>query len=366
MFRPLTRLLVISLVSLAAGEARAQTCNVNDPPVCLSAEELQVCNAGTPQNVTCRSLAAGAACGALPCTGTACSGLEWCVGVTSCVGVGALFTASTTDDPRAGTVPCSTGFACQTQVSAGQEVCVTAPAAFETCSTSGLTCNGDFVVGCFDYAVNALISPPSFMDCSEFGVGFTCLEEADGVRCGNPACGLAQAGACSDSTAVVCSQGVVETETDCLTSGQVCIQDSPEQSPRCVTADPTCGPLGLGLCTLSTATICEGGQVVTTTDCSTVSRVCGPVDESGKIGCVIPGEGEGEGEGEPECERDSDCDEDETCEDGECASGPSGRDRDGGNEPAPAPTPLFSCQGTSVSGLGVWALLGVLLRRRRR
>jgi hypothetical protein len=192
------------------------------------------------------------------------------------------------------------------------------------------------------------------------------LEGAAG-ECVADECGDTPDGSrCEGSRRIVCNDGAVVSDEDCLTRGEVCLDSGDAAS--CVLADAACGPAGLGACAGSVATICEAGQVSTTIDCATIDRVCGTTPE-GPIGCIVAGAGEGEGEGgegegEPECEADSDCDDGEACDDGQCERAGAGRDR--GGDDVTEPAPLFACASAAPGAVGFSVVALALLRRRRR
>ncbi len=217
---------------------------------------------------------------------------------------------------------------------------------------------------CVGYGEDSVVTTPGVLDCG--AAGLTCVVDDNGdIGCdeppGDPRCGNGGAvdGSCVNNVAHSCSNGVVVNSTDCTTSGRACVI---EEGPICVVADEECGPAGLGVCSGNVATICSGGTFENTVDCTPLGRTCGAVDANGQIGCAV---GEGEGEPARDCSNDDDCDSDETCEDGSCerdrSSGGRNRDTDTAEEPS-----LFNCA-TSGAGLpAVLALLGVLVRRRRR
>ena len=361
-------LVVVVVVVTAAGASHAQTCTVGQPETCTVDGDLEFCRDGVLEVFSCEGIAAGSSCAPLDCIGSGCpTDAVRCENVDGgpCFGIGPLFDADTANDVLLGAVPCESGSVCL--LNAGTETCALPPAGVPgicAVTDAGINCRGTFIVSCIGFSAGNVGATPGVIDCREAGADFVC-DDSDGIRCINPACGIAGAGRCDGGTAVSCEGGSFVAETDCLTLGQACIQDDPAQTPFCATPDAACGASGLGVCTGDTAIICAGGQVSTTTDCSGVGRVCGAIDATGRIGCVVPGgEGEGEGEGEapPECTQDSDCDDGDVCDDGECERD---RARDGGEPVAPAPG-LFSCA-HSGSLLPASALfIGALLLRRRR
>ncbi|MDP2343826.1 MAG: hypothetical protein Q8O67_22900 [Deltaproteobacteria bacterium] len=359
---------VVVVTALSSSGAFAQTCTVGQPETCNVEGLVEFCDEGTLGTFDCSTAAEGATCAPLNCVGTGCpADIVRCENVRGgpCIGIGTLFDGDTANDNLLNFSVCESGSVCLAD-DAG-ETCAAPPAGTPgTCTVadSGLSCRGAFLLGCIGFASTNVQATPGVLDCAAVGAGFTCVEADGQVGCQNPACGAEGNGRCDNGTAVSCEGGEIIGESDCLTLGQACIQDSPAATPFCATADPACGVDGLGTCAGSTATICAGGSVTTTTDCSTVARVCGAIDATGRIGCIIPGgEGEGEGEGEPECADDNDCDDDEVCDDGECESDRSDR---GGEPVAPAPG-LFSCaqSGPLVPGALALAALAIVLRRRR-
>ena len=206
-----------------------------------------------------------------------------------------------------------------------------------------------------------------FLACADGGMCDSDTDsDTDFGQCVPASCGSSGAGVCDNGVAIVCTDQLETERNDCATFGQICVQSDSGGPPRCVVGDPTCGPLGLGACDLSEATICERGEVVTVTDCSTVGRVCGAVaGTGGRIGCVVPGgEGEGEGEGSA-CSDNEDCGSGEFCGDDDTCQPTRGSRR---TEAEPPPPPAFSLSCTSqrspaffvtLLGLGLWT------RRRR-
>lgn len=366
---------VVVIASFAAGNAAAQDpCTEGDPETCDADGNVVFCNAGTTQTFDCNTIAAGASCDTLPCSGTGCPAelITGCTGQRgdNCLGIATFFDGDTSNDEQTNmTVPCASGSACLT--TAEGEICSALPSGVSSCTASSLTCEGQFVVACGGYtaATNAL-SAPGVFDCEVFGEGFLCTEEGGEVSgCGNPECGgVEQAGRCDGTTAIACDAGVENSRENCATNGEACVQDAPDQSPRCVLADEECGANGGGVCAGNVATICNGGTFSTTTDCSTNGLVCGTIPGTTRIGCVEAGGEEGEGEAPAdECSRDSDCDDDEECDDGECVDAGGSPRRNADPEPVPAPG-FFSCAaaGAFPAGSVVVAGLALALRRRRR
>ncbi len=367
---------VVVIASFASGNAAAQDpCTVGDPDTCDADGQIIFCNAGTTEAFDCNQLAAGASCAPLACGGPGCPAdlINACVGTDrgdSCLGVATFFDGDdSNDDTTFMAVNCASGSACV--ASASGETCAALPSGVSACTSSSISCVGDAIVACQGYtAATNSVSSPGVFPCSVFGAGFTCQENDAGevIGCGNPACGDEGAGRCDGNTRVDCTEGVENERENCATFGSVCVQDQPDQSPSCVTADEECGPTGGGECNGNVASICSGGVFQTTTDCSTNGLVCGTVAGTTRIGCVERG-GEGEGEAPAdECSRDSDCDDDEECDGGECVSADGGNPRRNADpEPVPAPG-FFSCAaaGAFPAGSVVVAGLALALRRRRR
>lgn len=368
---------VVFFVAAFAGAAAAQDpCTDGDPETCNAEGQIVFCDGGTTATFDCADLAAGTTCGPAACGGSGCPAelVNRCVGARgdSCLGVATVFDGdSSNDQAQFMAVPCAAGDACLTTETG--ESCGALPSGVSACTASSISCSGRFVVACQGYsaATNAVAAPGVF-DCGLFGAGFVCQEDAAGevTGCGNPDCGSAGAGKCDGTTAISCSEGVENGRENCATTGEACVQDSPDVSPTCVLADTRCGTNGGGACAGNVATICTGGQFTTTTDCAANGLVCGTIPDTTRIGCVEPGAQEGEGDGGPadECDSDSDCDDDEECDDGECVDADGGGPRRGG-DPEPVPTPgLFSCAaaGAFPAGSVVAAGLALALRRRRR
>lgn len=253
-------------------------------------------------------------------------------------------------------VSCAAGDACTVDFAAQTQTCRASP--IGACTQSGSRCVGDDAVLCLG-TDEAFYTSPAVLQCGTDGG--TCVETAEGATClanTEPACaGVRDAQRCVDGARIICVDGVVETNEDCIARGQTCLIE--DGAPVCVATDPACGPLGLGACTGNTATICSRGQVSSTLDCSTVGRRCGAIDDSGSIGCAQTQAAEGEGE--PECADDADCDDDEECDDGECEPINS-RARQRGE--VVQPTSPFGCDAVPP-GAVLWGVLGLLGLRRR-
>jgi hypothetical protein len=356
-------LLALPFVLLA--QAVGDDCTATpDVQVCGGADIL-FCNPNTNliEAFSCADQASGSVCATDTCDGV-CENFITCQQSRNgtCIGAAPLLDSDTNNDALFMAVTCEAGDACTLDFSAQTETCRASP--IGACSQSGAQCVGSDLVICVGFQdSNDFTVAPIVLRCGTDGA--TCGEGADGPACladTDPECGGdPQANRCLDGSRIVCDEGVVVDEEDCIARGQACVTF--DGSPSCVTADPECGPLGVGVCTGNVATICEGGSVSSELDCSTVGRRCGAIDENGSIGCAVNG-GEGEGEGEPECEDDSDCDDDEECDDGQCERAGGGRDR--GGDDVIEPAPLFACASATPGAVGLSVVALALLRRRRR
>jgi MYXO-CTERM domain-containing protein len=333
--------------------------------VCANTSEILFCDGTTYATANCSDEAAsGATCGTMECIGSACpEESAQCVGNRGgdCIGIGTLFDGDSSNDNLLMAVPCAGNNAC-VATNAG-ESCEALPAGVSLCAPGDADyCAGDNLVLCINYgSAQAVLPSPGVLDCASLGL--VCSEESGSPTCVEPTdarCGTEGFGSCIDNVATFCSDGTpTGSTTDCSTTGQACVDGG--GTPRCVTADPECGALGVGSCSGTVATICVDAVFQNTTDCSTLGRRCG-ADADGQIGCITSGGGEGEGEGEPECQTDSDCDDDETCEDGECERPRSSRTTDE-EEPAAG---LFGCSSAGGALFPAAAVLTLVLRRRRR
>jgi hypothetical protein len=366
-----TAFVVVMLAAIPAfAQEEGDSCSPGtDPDVCTAdSSGILACDTNQYVLLDCDSFSSGSTCDAMPCTGSDCASIPAvrCLAERggTCEGISPLF-----DDGPPMNVPCAPNNACTIDASDSSETCTPLQPGVGNCTVAdlGVRCEGDLLVACVGYAEDSVVTTPGVLDCG--AAGLTCVVDADDnigcdeppgdTRCGN---GGAGDGSCVNNVAHSCSNGAVVNSTDCTTTGRACVVE--DGSPICVVADEECGPAGLGACSGNVATICSGGTFENTVDCTPLGRRCGPVDANGQIGCAVGGEGEGEGEGE--CRNDDDCDSDETCEDGSCERDRSGGGRNRGTDTDTEETSLFSCA-TSGAGLpAVLALLGVLVRRRRR
>lgn len=323
--------------------ANVGACTPGSPLRCLPTGELAQCMSfGQTVAITCALLADA-------------NGLDTNGGFLTCSGEGICTGVQPGGDCAAGIFECTTG-ECTDETATAPGTCRSP--GDEACAgiiNFEAHCDGDVVVECGEEVVLEQY------DCA--AQDLVCFNSDGIVNCGDRRCGETAVGTCDDGTAVSCEMDFVRPtvtdEIDCLTTGQTCLQERLEETPRCVVADPECGPSALGTCAGNLATICADGLVVTTSECSNVGRVCGPTNAAGSIGCIEPiaDGGGGEEAAGPECEEDRDCDDDEVCDDGDCER----EDRDGSGDTNP-----LSCTTAGLVTPSLLTALGLLLCRRRR